>query len=120
MAPECDDVLPERLRWVGEAGGRSLGSTAEAARLAGDKLRLAGLLRDRGVPTPHTVVWPAEAPSYPAVCKPRHGAGSQATFLVRDEAELRRAAEQARAEGWDGESDRASRWSPAKRRASLS
>ena len=102
MAPECDDVLPERLRWVEEAGGRSLGSTVEAARLAGDKLRLAGLLRERGVPTPYSVAWPAEASSYPAVCKPRHGAGSQATFLVRDEGELRRAAGQARAEGWDG------------------
>jgi len=103
VAPECDDVLPERLRWLEEAGGRSLGSTVGAARLAGDKLRLAGQLRERGVPTPFTVVWPTEPPSYPTVCKPRHGAGSQATFLVRDEDELRRAAEQARAEGWDGD-----------------
>ncbi len=103
VAPECDDVLPERLLWLEAAGGRSLGSTVEAARLAGDKLRLAGLLRDRGVPTPYTVPWPGGAPSYPAVCKPRHGAGSQATFLVRDEDELRRAAGQARAEGCGGE-----------------
>ncbi len=100
VAPECDDVLPERLRWVEAAGGRSLGSTVEAARLAGDKLRLAGLLRERSAPTPYTVAWPAEPPSYPAVCKPRRGAGSQATFLVRDADELRRAVGQARAEGW--------------------
>jgi predicted ATP-grasp superfamily ATP-dependent carboligase len=40
---------------------------------------------------------------YPLVFKPRFGAGSQATFLVQDKDELRRALTQARAEGWSGE-----------------
>jgi tyramine---L-glutamate ligase len=101
VAPEFDDILANRLRWVEEAGGRSLNSTPDAVQLAGDKLRLASRLRERGVPTPATVAWPAAAPSFPAVCKPRCGAGSQATFLVRNEDELRHAANAAMDErGW--------------------
>lgn len=100
VAPEFDDILANRLRWVEEAGGCSLNSTPDAARLAGDKLRLAGRLRERGVPTPATVAWSAAAPSFPAVCKPRHGAGSQATFLVRDEGELHQAVDEAATERW--------------------
>jgi tyramine---L-glutamate ligase len=92
VAPEFDDILANRLRWVEEAGGRSLNSTPEAARLAGDKLRTARRLRERGVPTPTTTCWPTAA-SFPAVIKPRYGAGSQATFLVRNEGELRQAAD---------------------------
>jgi predicted ATP-grasp superfamily ATP-dependent carboligase len=103
VAPECDGVLAERLRWANESGGRVLGPTPGAARLAGDKLRLAGRLHAHGVPTPPTVAWPAPAPAFPAVCKPRHGAGSQATFLVRNERELDEAVRRARAEGWHGE-----------------
>jgi predicted ATP-grasp superfamily ATP-dependent carboligase len=37
------------------------------------------------------------------VCKPRHGAGSQATFLVPDSGELSRYVAAARDEGWRGE-----------------
>ncbi|HVS39476.1 MAG TPA: ATP-grasp domain-containing protein [Gemmataceae bacterium] len=92
-APEIDGVLPERIQLVEESHGRLLGPTAAAARLAGDKLRLAERLRDCAVPTPPTALWPVEAPSYPAVCKPRHGAGSQETHLVRDSDELRAVAE---------------------------
>ena len=70
-------------------------------RLAGDKLLLADHLRERGVPTPPTVLWPASPPpargrgwegGFPAVCKPCRGAGSQETYLVRNEAELSQAA----------------------------
>jgi hypothetical protein len=95
VAPEFDDILATRLRWVEEAGGRSMNSTLDATELAGDKLRLAGRLRDCDVPTPLTMLFPAFPPSFPAVCKPRYGAGSQATFLVRNEDELRRAADAA-------------------------
>jgi predicted ATP-grasp superfamily ATP-dependent carboligase len=41
-------------------------------------------------------------PGYPAVWKPRHGAGSQATFLLQGPADLVRVAEQAVAEGFTG------------------
>jgi predicted ATP-grasp superfamily ATP-dependent carboligase len=68
-------------------------------------LELSLHLLARGVPTPSTSPWPGEPPpfAFPLVCKPRHGAGSQATFLVREERELSRCMRQAREEGWDGE-----------------
>lgn len=103
VAPESDGVLSQRLRWVEESGGRSLGSTPAAAALAGDKLILAPLLMAAGVPTPPTAALPGATPSFPAVCKPRFGAGSQATFLVRDKDELAHAAAAAGAEGWYGD-----------------
>lgn len=104
IAPECDGLLAERCRWVEEEGGRLLGPSSAAVRLTGDKLELARHLLARGVPTPPTSPWPGEPPSaFPLVCKPRHGAGSQATFLVRDERELSRCVGRAREEGWDGE-----------------
>jgi predicted ATP-grasp superfamily ATP-dependent carboligase len=55
-----------------------------------------------GIPTPQTVILDDAAAKrttcFRAVCKPRHGAGSQATFLVRDTSDLMRAWTQARAE----------------------
>ncbi len=90
VAPEFDDILARLLRWVREAGGRSLNATPEAAIVTGDKLRLAGCLAERGIPTPATTCWPPPS-SFPAVFKPRRGAGSQATFLIRTEDELREA-----------------------------
>jgi tyramine---L-glutamate ligase len=41
--------------------------------------------------------------SFPAIYKPRFGAGSQATFLVHSESELKRCLDVARAEGFTGE-----------------
>src|SRR5581483_9849027 len=38
IAPEFDNILCDRCRWIEEAGGRSLGSSLAAIRLAGDKL----------------------------------------------------------------------------------
>jgi tyramine---L-glutamate ligase len=78
-----------------------LNSTPNAAIETGDKLRLAGRLAERGIPTPATASWPTAAFSFPAVCKPRRGAGSQATFLVRNEGELSHAIDAASDErGW--------------------
>ena len=105
IAPEFQDLLGERCQWVEEAGGRLLGPSSEAVRLTADKLRLAHDLRTRGVPTPETVPWSPDAAAlgFPLVVKPRDGAGSQATFLVQDEEELRECPQQAAAEGWRGE-----------------
>jgi predicted ATP-grasp superfamily ATP-dependent carboligase len=106
IAPEFDDLLRTRCRWVEEAGGRLLGPTSEAVALTGDKQELARHLRRAGVPTPEcrpcSSLDRPTAVGYPAVWKPRYGAGSQATFLVRNEAELRAARQQAAAEGWTG------------------
>jgi tyramine---L-glutamate ligase len=43
------------------------------------------------------------AMGWPAVCKPRFGAGSQATFLVHDWEELASCRARAEQEGWNGE-----------------
>jgi predicted ATP-grasp superfamily ATP-dependent carboligase len=105
IAPEFDGLLAERCRWVEEEGGRLLGPSAAAVRLTGDKLLLARHLDGLGVPTPATLPFPSPAPrfAFPLVCKPRHGAGSQATFLVRDAEELGQVPARVRSEGWAGE-----------------
>jgi predicted ATP-grasp superfamily ATP-dependent carboligase len=88
IAPEFDEILAQRCRWVLEAGGRLLGSGPEAVTAAADKLLLAIRLREFSLPSPPTIdVGEFQRRSshhhvFPAVCKPRFGAGSQATFLV--------------------------------------
>lgn len=93
IAPEFDGILEQRCRWVLEAGGRLLGSGPEAITAAADKLLLATRLREHSVPSPPTMEVGEfqRRPShrmFPAVCKPRFGAGSQATFLVRSANDL--------------------------------
>jgi predicted ATP-grasp superfamily ATP-dependent carboligase len=104
LAPECDDLLEQRCRWVEEEGVRLLTPPSAAVRLTGDKLEFAEHLRGQGVPTPPTVpLSSASLLPFPLVVKPRQGAGSQATFLVQTPTELRTCPEQARQEGWHGE-----------------
>lgn len=85
IAPETDGVLEAIARQVLKAGGRLLGPSPEAIRLTSDKLALAEHWRARGVPTPMTVSpFGGIDPTFPSVLKPRDGAGSQDTFLLRD------------------------------------
>jgi predicted ATP-grasp superfamily ATP-dependent carboligase len=111
IAPEFDDLLATRCGWVEEEGGRLLGPSSEAVRLTGDKLTLAQEWLRQGVPTPFTLAacgvarrraTPQAANLFPAVLKPRYGAGSQATFLVRNAEELSRCRRLAQRE-WPGE-----------------
>jgi predicted ATP-grasp superfamily ATP-dependent carboligase len=102
IAPEFDGLLAERCCWVEEEGGRLLGPSAAAVRRTADKLTLARHLCSCGIPTPPCATLPGEW-NYPLVCKPRDGAGSQATFLVRDQAEREAYRDRARQEGWRGE-----------------
>jgi predicted ATP-grasp superfamily ATP-dependent carboligase len=106
IAPEFDGILAQRCRWVLEAGGRLLGPWIKSVELTADKLELSRLLHRNDVPTPATRLCDLQAPPrwpLPWVCKPRDGAGSQATCLVRQEDDLGTVVEQARAEGWRGE-----------------
>jgi predicted ATP-grasp superfamily ATP-dependent carboligase len=124
IAPEFDALLYQRALWVEQAGSRLLGPSSDAVRLAGDKLLLAKHLTARHVPTPPTMMGRSEgqgardegqgpkrqpnAPhrsplAWPVVCKPRHGAGSQATFYVRHHDELASCWARAEQEGWQGE-----------------
>lgn len=106
IAPECNGILEERQRWIEEAGGQSLGSNLEATHLCSDKLALGRHWQEHGIANPPC--WPLaealelESLRFPAVCKPRDGAGSTATFLIRERSELRACAERARHEGWTG------------------
>jgi predicted ATP-grasp superfamily ATP-dependent carboligase len=106
IAPEFDGILAARCRWVEEGGGRLLGPAASAVLRTADKLELARWFLGPGVPTPPALPLPgASHPPWPLpwVCKPRDGAGSQATFLVERAEDLPRCLEEARAEGWQGE-----------------
>src|SRR5262249_60505028 len=108
IAPEFDDILRGRCRWVEEAGGRLLGPSSEAVALTADKLRLGEHLLGHAAPTPPCrLVAPGPSPAgFPLVCKPRHGAGSQATFLVHSDAELAARLAGARGHGGAGQGRR--------------
>jgi predicted ATP-grasp superfamily ATP-dependent carboligase len=105
IAPEFDGLLQERCEWVEREGGRLLGPTSRAIHLTADKWLLARHLAKKGIPTPETILWPGSLPAGrgPMVLKPRHGAGSQATFRIEDQAQLPWCVEQARDEGWQGD-----------------
>jgi predicted ATP-grasp superfamily ATP-dependent carboligase len=104
IAPEFEGILLERCQWVEQSGGRLLGPSSEAVRLTADKLKLAAHLSERKIPTPPCfVAQPGTSCLFPAVLKPRDGAGSQATILIKREQEIDQAIQWARDEGWAGE-----------------
>jgi tyramine---L-glutamate ligase len=103
IAPETDGVLLRLCRAVEQAGIRLLGPNAAAVHLTADKLLLSRHLATRGIPTPACREVFETHLNYPLVCKPRDGAGSQATFLVRDREDLDRCITQAQTEGYQGE-----------------
>jgi predicted ATP-grasp superfamily ATP-dependent carboligase len=90
IAPETDGILAELTRTVERAGGRSLGSGPRAIDLCADKARLAHHFVGRDIPSPPTrTLRPGDRTSSadwdgPIVVKPRFGAGSVDTFVVRD------------------------------------
>jgi len=91
IAPEFDDHLHSLSQTVLHVGGRLLGSQPAAIRLTGDKLATTDFWRERGIPHPRTQLLDAtEFASFapPFVMKPRCGAGSQATFLIRNRDDL--------------------------------
>ncbi len=101
IAPELDGVIVERCEWVKKAGGRLLGPSVAALRLTSDKYALSQNWKESNVPTPRC--WLAPNPShasrdskewqFPVVLKPRTGAGSLNTFLIRHPDDWARAQE---------------------------
>jgi predicted ATP-grasp superfamily ATP-dependent carboligase len=81
IAPECDGVLRQLACGVTTAGGRLWSPSAAFIEIAMDKQETCERLRRAGVPVPQgmSLQWPESLPSdfpYPAVLKPRDGAGS--------------------------------------------
>lgn len=104
IAPEFEDILARRCEWAIRAGSRLLGPVPATIRLTADKLACAEFLLAHGIRTPAS--WAAQdvAPTtYPLVVKPRCGAGSQNTQLVRDPKEYHacRAVPNPDAAGWE-------------------
>ena len=88
IAPETDGALCERADWTSAAGGRLLGPAAEVIALTTDKQRLAMHLEAAGIPVPEGIALAAGSrlPTdfcYPAVLKPRDGAGSLQMRLLQ-------------------------------------
>jgi len=98
IAPEFDGILYSRARACEKAGVRSLGPSSAGISLTTDKAQLAVCWENAGVPTPPCL----QTPSFPAVLKPRDGAGSQVTFLVKSPEELANAFKKVEEEGWKG------------------
>jgi len=90
IAPETNDALGMWLDRIDAIGGVSLGSTATAARLCGDKLALAKHLGVVNIATPATQLFTGDASDFdfPVVIKPRDGAGCEQTFLCRGEEDM--------------------------------
>jgi predicted ATP-grasp superfamily ATP-dependent carboligase len=131
IAPEFDDILAKRCQWVEESGGRLLGPSLTAVRLTADKYALCQFLQTRQVSTPETRLLSAETPEnreprtrvggyadpltnvrgsrwqvcqqFPAVLKPRWGAGSLATFVVESPSDLGQMTAAAKQEGCKGD-----------------
>ncbi|HUY91619.1 MAG TPA: ATP-grasp domain-containing protein [Pirellulales bacterium] len=87
IAPEIGGALAERCRRVAAVGGRLLGPQRSLVELASDKHATAEFLDAAGVPVPRGILfqagaaWPREF-RYPAVWKPRDGAGSHGVVYV--------------------------------------
>lgn len=93
IAPEFNNILAARCRLVESLGGRLVGPGSTAVELCGDKLRLAEHFLASRIRTIETQLFDfdqAVRPEfpYPIVIKPRDGAGSQGTYLLRTPLEL--------------------------------
>lgn len=76
IAPEFQNLLATRCRWVLQEGGRLLGPTPGAVELCADKLALARWWTARQTPTPETCEHDTSAIPAGWLTKLRYGAGS--------------------------------------------
>jgi predicted ATP-grasp superfamily ATP-dependent carboligase len=102
IAPEGENTLLSLAEEVWPTSSRFLGPSLDAIRLTANKLALAEHWYDADVPTPAT--WerePSPRDPFPVVWKPRDGAGSRATFLLKSAEDLKRVRVQREAEEHD-------------------
>ena len=84
IAPEFNGILARWIERLERLGVTSLGSSSRAVALCADKLATATHLIERGIPTPPTTIFHRGAcVTFPAIIKPRFGAGCENTFLCR-------------------------------------
>jgi predicted ATP-grasp superfamily ATP-dependent carboligase len=88
IAPEFDGILTQRALLVEGVGGRLCGPSPLAITNCSDKLQLARTLQAAEIATIETREFSPDQTlatdlTYPAVVKPRDGAGSQETYFVR-------------------------------------
>ncbi len=98
IAPEFDGILAKLTSIAERTSTRNLGSQHRGVVLCADKLALSQHWQTHGVPTPpmyRLADWPRD--TFPAVFKPRFGAGSTATYLAMSAADYENAA----AEPWE-------------------
>ncbi len=89
IAPETAGQLDRDCGAVRQSASALLGPSGAALALTTDKLALAGHWSTHGVRTPATTARaPTPCEAFPVVWKPRDGAGSTDTFLIRDRFEL--------------------------------
>lgn len=100
VAPETRYLLRDRCLLAESAGARLLGPGSRGVQACTDKLALFRSLEGAGIATIPTALLPGrnrESPGaapvehtlqFPLVIKPIDGAGSQSTYLIRDDAEL--------------------------------
>ncbi len=106
IAPEDGGILLDRCRWVRAAGCIVLGPTEETIALTADKLALGNHWQQQGVPVPTTCLLESAVTVsralFPAVVKPRYGAGTEATCFVGTKDELPLRLNGIRGEGYVG------------------
>ena len=97
IAPESNGVHGRILSALEATGCPLLGASASAAALAADKWQSYHRLRKNAIPTPDTILLNGQDAGalsarlgWPAVVKPRHGAGAEGIVLVQDAASLSR------------------------------
>ncbi len=93
IAPEIDGHLLRLSQLALDSGGRLLGPSTTMIALASDKHATIEYLASRGVNVPHGIALNVgdECPvdfAYPAVLKPRDGAGSEGVVFLADAAGL--------------------------------
>ena len=98
IAPEFDGILARLTSIAERTSTCNLGSQHRGVVLCADKLALSRHWQTHGIPTPPThrlADWPRD--TFPAVFKPRYGAGSTATYLAKCAEDYENAA----AEPWE-------------------
>ena len=107
IAPEFSGFLAQRSAIVEKLGGRLLGPDLATIRLTSDKHRTAEHLAQRNIPVPRGLPLEPHASlpiafTYPAVLKPRGGAGSLGVRLVRSATDVDKITEPSRLEVFCG------------------